>query len=333
MNANFYTPYQPPAPLPPEYDPKYRKKERFNLGRIGLALFAYLLFSDIIQIAAVTVVTRYFPSLYSNELFQQLLSAVPAYLMGLPLAFGMLAGMPKKRPERQKLGAGGWFTFLALSFFGMYGGNIIGNMLMTFTEQLRGTQINNAVSEMISNTSPLYTLIFVVILAPIAEELLCRKLVIDRMLPYSEKLAVLVSGLFFGLLHRNFYQFFYATLVGLIFGYVYVKTGKIIHTILMHMLVNFTGSLVALFLQSELYEQDKGTLFWGIISEVYSVALLALAVCGCVRFFLRLRSNGLSERGTRALTFKSQNALLWSSVGTILFASYCGLYFIFSLFI
>ena len=121
--------------------------------------------------------------------------------------------------------------------------------------------------------------------------------------------------------------------MGLIFSYFYVKTGKILHTILMHMLMNFTGSLVVIFIGRELQERDMGTLLWLFVSNFYSIALLALAVCGCILFFLRLKRNGLSPNGDRHLSFGSQNALLWSSVGTILFLVYCGLYFVLNLFI
>ena len=41
-------------------------------------------------------------------------------------------------------------------------------------------------------------------------------------------------------------QFVYAFTIGAVFAYVYSKTGKIHYTILMHMLINFLGSVVSL---------------------------------------------------------------------------------------
>ena len=49
-----------------------------------------------------------------------------------------------------------------------------------------------------------------------------RKLIIDRMSIYGDKLAIIVSSIAFGLFHGNFYQIFYATLIGFILGYVLV---------------------------------------------------------------------------------------------------------------
>ena len=56
--------------------------------------------------------------------------------------------------------------------------------------------------------------------------------------------AVLFSALAFGLFHGNLSQFFYAFGVGLVFGSIYVRTGRLRYTIFLHILVNAIGSLV-----------------------------------------------------------------------------------------
>ena len=48
----------------------------------------------------------------------------------------------------------------------------------------------------------------------------------------------------FGLFHGNLNQFVYAFVLGLCFGFIYVKTGNIRYTIGLHMLVNFLGSVL-----------------------------------------------------------------------------------------
>ena len=70
------------------------------------------------------------------------------------------------------------------------------------------------------------TLFFLVIVGPIFEEWLFRKQLIDHTRKYGEKTAILLSGLAFGLFHMNLFQFFYAFLLGLMFGYVYTRTSS-----------------------------------------------------------------------------------------------------------
>ena len=87
-----------------------------------------------------------------------------------------------------------------------------------------------------------------VIIGPVLEELIFRKLMLDRTRGYGEKTAVIFSSICFGLFHGNLTQFLYATCAGLFLGYVYCKTGKVLHTMLMHMLLNATSSAILLVL-------------------------------------------------------------------------------------
>lgn len=47
----------------------------------------------------------------------------------------------------------------------------------------------------------------------------------------------------FGAFHLNLYQFFYAFFLGAVFGYIYVKTGRLRYTIALHATVNFLGGV------------------------------------------------------------------------------------------
>lgn len=81
------------------------------------------------------------------------------------------------------------------------------------------------------------------ILAPIFEELLMRKVLIDRMRPFGEWVCVLMSGLIFGLLHGNITQLLYTMVLGFLLAFVYLKTNRIINCILLHILNNLTSIL------------------------------------------------------------------------------------------
>ena len=77
------------------------------------------------------------------------------------------------------------------------------------------------------------------------EELVFRKCLLDRLGRYGEKTPLLFSALCFGLFHMNLYQFFYATALGLVFGYVYLRSGRLRYPVFLHMIINFMGSVVA----------------------------------------------------------------------------------------
>ena len=88
------------------------------------------------------------------------------------------------------------------------------------------------------------TLISVSVFAPLFEEWLCRGLVLRGLLQKTHPVsAIMVSSAFFAVLHMNPWQALPAFLLGVLFGYVYYKTGSLKLTMLMHC-VNNTFSLL-----------------------------------------------------------------------------------------
>ena len=92
--------------------------------------------------------------------------------------------------------------------------------------------------------SILWSILIAMIGAPIFEELLCRKFIIDRVRKYGEGMAILVSGLMFGIIHGTVSQTFMAAACGVFWAYIYVRTGKIKYTIILHMLENTLSTII-----------------------------------------------------------------------------------------
>ena len=83
------------------------------------------------------------------------------------------------------------------------------------------------------------SLLSVSIFAPFFEEWLCRGIVLRGLLQKMKPgWAIVVSALFFAVLHMNPWQAIPAFILGLLFGYVYYKTGSLKLTMLMHCVNN-----------------------------------------------------------------------------------------------
>ena len=84
------------------------------------------------------------------------------------------------------------------------------------------------------------------IFAPVFEEWLCRGMVLrgllTRMKPGS---AIVVSALFFALIHMNPWQALNAFVIGLVMGVVYYRTGSLLLTMLIHFINNGTAVVLA----------------------------------------------------------------------------------------
>jgi hypothetical protein len=87
--------------------------------------------------------------------------------------------------------------------------------------------------------TPLWMLLlYSVVLAPLFEEWMYRKLLVDRMSRYGALPAVLVSGVAFALSHGNLTQAVPSLLAGMILACVYLVTGRMSCTVGLHAAFN-----------------------------------------------------------------------------------------------
>ncbi len=321
------------------------EEERRSTGRsfskIGMASFTVLVVASVIQIVLGLAAYQIRPELRESTIATYLMTFLPINLVAFPLGFLMLRNMKTERPKSRNLTALEMVRYISYSFSAMYIGNLIGsavNLLIgLFTTEEAGNPI--AALATMSDSVPM-KLIFLVIAAPVMEELFFRKFLIDRMRKYGEKTALITTALMFGLFHGNFSQFFYATILGMVFAYVYLQTGKIRYTIALHMGVNFMGSIFAPFL----LEQISGDLLnvtadalseissspWIYVLLVYSVIMLINAVVGVLMLCIRaekIQFRDVTSELAKGQIFKT----VWVNPGMILFFLGCALLFVMNL--
>ena len=100
--------------------------------------------------------------------------------------------------------------------------------------------------EQIMNAPVWITLISVSVFAPLFEEWLCRGMVLRGLLQKTHPVsAIIVSAAFFAVLHMNPWQAIPAFVLGLLFGYVYYKTGSLKLTMLMHCANNTMAVIIS----------------------------------------------------------------------------------------
>ncbi len=93
-----------------------------------------------------------------------------------------------------------------------------------------------------SNNYPVWllfvNLFFTAVLPGICEETAHRGMLLNGLSPLGIKKALIISSLCFGLLHLNIEQAFYATLIGLLVGYMTLGTSNIIPAMIVHFMNN-----------------------------------------------------------------------------------------------
>ena len=145
-----------------------------------------------------------------------------------------------------------------------------------------------------------------------------------------------MSGLIFGLLHQNLYQFFYAFALGSLFAYVYIRTGRIRYTIILHGIVNFLGSVVAPAIVSlvdmeAVNELSAGNFSMELLMDIlpgysvlmlYSMALMGVSVLGLVLLIIKARRLVWKE-AEQQLPRKMALKAAFLNVGMIIYILIC----------
>lgn len=288
------------------------EKKLFN--RTGLAIGLYILVTIAAQLAIVYIVSYFWPLALSYRAVQWVVSLAPMYLIALPVAWKILKTLPKRELFKNDMKPGLWIQMFFMSVALMYIGNVIGLILTTVLNRATGLNFSASVEDMLTETSLIIVFLFSVILAPIVEELLFRKLLIDRLIVLGDKAAILISSIMFGIMHGNFSQLFYAFGIGMILGYVYVRTGKMRYNVGIHMLFNFCGGFIPMLLleKSNIYEIMDYLLQGDMISYMHNLgpllvllmfefAMIAMGIAGFVLLIVH-RKKFVLKRGELSLT-------------------------------
>lgn len=121
------------------------------------------------------------------------------------------------------------------------------------------------------------TFISTVITPALVEEFACRGLILGHLKKYGEGFAIIVSALLFGLMHGNFEQIPFAFLVGLVLGYITVKSGSIWPAVAVHAFNNFVSVAFEYFLSA--FSVD-------IQNVLYSFFLILCLLSGIIAILL-----------------------------------------------
>lgn len=315
------------------YDNSNAKK---SYGAVGFALFVFTVVTIAAQIfisAVYSLAAEANPAIEKMNWLSWLLNFLPIYVIGVPFCWLFMKRTPAYETEGEQMTAGRLIMFFFMCLPVMYVGNIIGNI---FSSVISGGTAVNPLEELAFDTSPLKVL-FIAVLAPIFEEFVFRKLVVDRTIRYGEPAAMVFSGLAFGFFHMNFFQFFYAFGLGCLFAYVYIRTRKIYWTVILHMAVNFMGSVIAPALLSgldlellsdpaaisALTEAELAAVAPGMIGYLaYSGFIMVGSVVGLILIITRwknLHFNRMPEEMPKDTVFRTA----YLNVGSILFFAAC----------
>ncbi|MBQ9410979.1 MAG: CPBP family intramembrane metalloprotease [Bacteroidales bacterium] len=118
------------------------------------------------------------------------------------------------------------------------------------------------------------------IFAPVFEEWLCRGMVLRGLLTRMKPgWAIVISALFFAVIHLNPWQALNAFIIGVVMGYVYYKTGCLWLTMLIHFVNNGFAVICAQIPSLKDYDFWIDMMGTSTYVVVYILGLAALVLC------------------------------------------------------
>ena len=223
------------------------KTYKKHFSSLGLMYFFGALIIIGVQVAVSMLVLAFAPSLLDNPNLSLLVSMLPTYAIAFPLTSLLIRQVPGVQMKKHNMKPTQLLGAFAISYALMYLSNLAGQFFTNIIGIIKGSPVDDAIADLVSELNPLTALFVMVLLAPALEEWIFRKLLVDRTIRYGEGTAIFLSGLMFGLFHGNLNQFVYTFLVGAFWAFIYVKTGRLRYTIYLHMALNFMGSVGSLF--------------------------------------------------------------------------------------
>ncbi|MBQ2062089.1 MAG: CPBP family intramembrane metalloprotease [Oscillospiraceae bacterium] len=334
----FIVPQEPGRAEVPQNPAPDRRRARAVFSRLGLCIAFIMPVATVADILLIAVLDHFISGWRAWPYSIWLIGFGTLYLVGIPLAVLLARRMPTLPPEKSPMTAGRYLCIILICVFMMQAGNMVGLLVQQVMGAVTGVMPDNPIEAYATDESLMLRVVFLVILAPLIEEFIFRKTLIDRMRPYGEKLAVVTSALMFGLFHGNLSQMFYAVSLGLVFGWVYLRTGRLRYTIGLHMLFNLVGGVLSVELLKwvdpnlDILEQmndpsaiieNSGAITPALIVYVlYAMLLMGGAVAGLVLLIVkgrRVRFAPMPLELPRGKRFSTA----WINVGMILFVCIC----------
>jgi membrane protease YdiL (CAAX protease family) len=291
--------YTPPADLPA---PPPISKKRCILLALLPPLFHFLITNFVPGVVTAPVINNVLESMDSqgksifemladpfimNQVFSSpdfLKATVDGALYAGVISIALFAVMYRRRkpvfsPERRRAPSGVlWavvLTAVAGNFVVTTGVSAIQEMLGT---DLPTSSIDGLMEQLMEDEASLMILLVcMVFIAPIAEELCFRGLALNRfMASFSFWKANFMQAALFGLVHITPIQIVYAFLFGLLWGWVYHRTGRFGAAVLGHIVFNASPLLLGLIPNVETMMETPHILF--LYVGIPSAVVFALAL-------------------------------------------------------
>ncbi len=229
---------------------------------------------------------------------------------------------PRRPIALSKMTPSRFFMFVIASVPLMIVGSLIGTAFSNLAGIVIGSDVTNAIEVLIDEYPPFLIFISVIIIAPFFEELMFRKLLIDKTSRFGFGFSAFLSGIVFGTFHGNFYQLFYGFLLGVVLAFVYLTYAKLRYCVLLHSLINFMGFVGPLYVTEFASSSNFSLNFLALCYTFFYYMCIPFGIAIILYFLkmLKVKYPFAFDKFSFCLIFKNYGFLSYITLVVILFA-------------
>lgn len=251
---------------------EFSAKKTFH--RVGMTYTAMSFIVTILQVLVAFIGVKVWSIEHFSIDKQMLLNSAVLYVGGLLVLKLGMRPMPTAKLEKHTMSVMELVQAFCMCYAILIASNLIGQLVTTWIGTIRGTAVENPVEVFTAQISMPVLVLLTVICAPIFEELFFRKFLIDKTVMFGELPSILLSGFLFGLFHGNLSQFPYAFALGVFFGFLYVRTGRIQYTMILHAFINGFGAVISSFILEQVSMEE----IMALLHQMMGIELLETTV-------------------------------------------------------
>lgn len=151
----------------------------------------------------------------------------------------------------------------------------------------------------------------IAVLPPLTEEFAFRGIVLGKLRKFGDSFAILMSALLFGLLHGNIIQIPFAFIIGIVFGFITIKTSSLLPAMITHFLVNCSSVIVSLIYENNFFDKNLCDIF-------YSSFVVIIFILGIISTLLLCKDKEfLKLNKYEGAPFKERVKQFFSTAGVI----------------
>lgn len=308
------------APTPPVITE--RRMLQWCANGIGFAILFYLIFSFVLPSVVLAVIQVLNPAVQISPegviqspvveelvtLFSGNLSLLLPFLLLVYVTRIPTRELINFRPFHASVTVPSMFIALGASVIGYVASIMLSSLLAVFGLQ----PVMSDISFPEEPAAAFFFLLNLTILAPIAEEIVFRGVIMNLLRRFGDCFALLLSSLLFAAVHMNLVQIPNAFIMGLVIGYFSLCTGSLWTGVCIHMLNNALVMLLNGLLNLVPVDMQLLVMFvvYGLYLAAALVAMLVLLKNYPDMFFFH-RSSTLSTERKKYSTFFSSLTMIF----------------------